>query len=127
MGPGQKHVHDDFEEIWVEVMHQEKLDQTIRKLDAEIEQDERRTKAKTPPTPRPKSKPSTPPTSSRPRARNRRPSQRLRDESAGTKDDSSAEDRPPFPGASYLFAGALLLTIAGAVIAIIVRVMRSLS
>jgi hypothetical protein len=126
---GQKHVHDDFEEIWVEVAHQERLDQTIRRLDAEIERDERREKAKTSPAPGAASKSPAPPANSRskPRARSRRSPQRLRDKGTSKKDDPCDQDHSPHNGLLALFAAGLVLTILGAIAAVVVKVVKQFS
>ncbi len=127
-GPGRKHAHDDFEEIWVEVMHQEQLDQTIRRLDAEIERDESRAKTTATSAQAAKRGPAKSPAASipaKPRPRRSRSRTRVRPERA------RKEDEPGPPGRTSHAAGLILtfyiafwLTVAGAIVTIVVRLVR---
>lgn len=125
--PGQKHAHDDFEEIVVEVMRQEHLSQTMARLDAEIERDESRARRQATPAPAAASKSATP--SSPARAKHRpehgRSPARVRHQRA-----RKTNEQPPqagtvnAAGVLVLLAAGLSLAIAGGLFTIIVKLVR---
>jgi hypothetical protein len=125
--PGQKHAHDDFEEIVVEVMRQEHLAKTSARLEAEIERDESRARRQAAPAPTDASKPPTPstPARSKPRPEHSRPPARVRHQRA-----RKTNEQPPQAGAVnavgiiVLLTAGLSLAVAGGFFTIIVKLVR---
>jgi hypothetical protein len=125
--PGQKHAHDDFEEIVVEVMRQEHLANTSTRLDAEIERDESRARRQAAPAPTAASKSPTPPSSdrSKPRPEHLRPSARLRHQRARKANEQSPQASAiNAAGIIVLLAAGLSLAVAGGLFTIIVKLVR---
>jgi hypothetical protein len=127
--PGQKHVHDDFEEIMVEVMHQERLAQTIARLDAEIKRDESRARSQTQAAQRTQSKQAAAVSngSTRPRARPQHSDPRLRRSRTSPTGKQGHHAGPNYAlGIIAIVAAGLTISILGAVFAIAVRLKRIL-
>jgi hypothetical protein len=124
--PGAQSPHDDFEEIVAEVMHQEQLDRTIRRLDAEIDRDEFQARTRAAKTQAAARKPTTTSSPNRkPRPRSPRP--RLRPKGAGEDSEQGHHARAPHAGILIIAITAFWLTIAGGAFNLVAKVVRLLT